>query len=150
MKHHEILLAAFAFSLYLLATTAANDNCWSYWIYPPINCHWQTCNDTCTTSICAGGCTSGTCTDAANSGLCCSHYEYHNAQIYPDSETCPNCEQPPLRHPPSRPTEGRSTPGKTKEVYSEAWARLVLVPNKCAHSYGVLVEEKTTKSTGGI
>jgi hypothetical protein len=149
MKHWKILWAALALTFCLLVP-AAKANCWSYWLYPPINCHWQTCNDTYTTSICAGGCTPGTCVDAANSGLCCNHYEYHNAQIYPDGDfTCPNCEQPPIRHPASQPSADRSIAAGTREAFSETWARLVFVPNKCARTFRVAVEEKNINSAGG-
>jgi len=129
-----------------------NDNCF---ICTGPNCEGRACP-----SFCVTGCKSGICEIDGGSGLCCGT-EYHTDVIYADGERCDGCGEARVHAPWATRTEERHLqeiaslhqPVKPRDAGTSVYyrePRILFVPDRCAHTYGVLIEKDRSPRAGGM
>lgn len=150
-----MLLACFAFS-FCIPKSAQTQCVGTNEITLP--CTGQNCSSSYTTTICWYGCQSGTCVSQGGSGECCGH-TYYSAEIYP-GEPCNDC------------SNARVHPSKLSGVHSSHVAELrrgellnqieltstlayrppslIFVPDRCRHTYGLVVRGGAILPIGGV
>jgi len=138
----------------------ASASCVGYTVFDE-QCIGNGCNGEYTKTYCSFGCVHGTCESNGGSGLCCGHI-YYNAQIQPDGSggDCGECGN--TRYHASALSE------REKRHSAELWRaaalgrvdlgggqsyrmpRLILVPDRCVHRYGLLIQEGSLQPSGGM
>jgi hypothetical protein len=143
--------------LLLCAARAAVASCVGYREVNQL-CLAKNCSDEFTQTLCSWGCVSGLCVNQGGSGLCCGVI-YYNAQIQPDGThvNCGSCGE-------ARVHVSRSS---SKASNAEIWRgavlgvrlnqsssyrmpHLLIVPDRCAHGYGLVVEDGRPVAAGGL
>lgn len=133
----------------------AQDLCWAIDSFEHPCTGSGGCNDSYLYSYCIDGCARGICENHGGSGLCCGHL-YYSAVIYVEGEqNCGGqiCGDAPVRGSDLRPSSEHNAlqalardrlPGSDWKKHPHfAWyrpSRLVLVPDSCAHTYGVVIQ----------
>jgi hypothetical protein len=142
------ILLAISVVMFMPARSSA-ESCWSY-----IN-HSFTCSGTggCEGqeefSTCAFGCISGTCTNNGGYGLCCGNH-YNSAVISGNGAKCGACGETRTHM-----AKGFGRVPKSKnavELSRGAPFRLPglrFVPDRCAHSYAVIIDDTRPVHVGG-
>lgn len=137
-------LLAVLFCVFGVSQTASA-GCWEYWGGTEIKCTGaHGCQSFYFQYTCGPGCVSGECSDSGGGGQCCGH-NYDNAVIYPDGGN--DCD-PDLcgkyrsgGHPTTKAEASSVDKTASQPSTAERFSRLILVPDRCAHRYGVVVQE---------
>lgn len=129
----------------------ASAGCWDYYGGTGQHCTGPNgCKGIYYVYYCGPGCVSGECFNNGGGGQCCGH-NYINAVIYPDGGECdPDFCGP---HAFGAHTTTKAEASSVEQTASQAspverFSRLLLVPDRCAHLYGVVVQE--TARIGGM
>lgn len=125
-------------------------------------CSGQNCQSSYTTTICWWGCLSGQCYAQAGSGLCCGTV-YYSASIYPTGIGCDpqHCGftrvHPPKSsalHSPHDVAELRRgellNQIKLTSTLAYRPPSLIFLPDRCRHSYGLVVKDGAIVPIGGM
>ena len=132
------------------ALQVARADCVDYLDLGPVPCHHNGCSSDYESLTCTWGCTSGICYPQGGSGLCCG-VRYYTAAIYPDGGDChgSNCQPSKFRHHAAAKIDLLQGEHRgTLLPLPQQFPRLLLVPDRCAHIYGIIIEEP--KTAGGM
>jgi hypothetical protein len=155
-----VFLASFA--CFPQKATAQTGECWTTFDWPPRSCPGPNgCIDSYVTSSCMQGCVRGQCFDNGGYGDCCGTV-YSTAVIYPEGhQDCSGeiCGDAPVRvshlHPVLTPesielAHRLDLTSPSGNIYPIVYrpARLLLVPNRCSHGYGAMLQEALQRQPG--
>lgn len=119
----------------------ANAGCWDYEVVGEQKCTGSGgCEGVYLQQVCTFGCVSGECFNNGGSGECCGHI-YYSPVIYGDGGDCSDegCNLVARRSP-----EGAAlapAPISKAPPLAEHFPRLLLIPDRCAHTYAIIVQE---------
>jgi hypothetical protein len=157
-----IFFASLVFFAFFPPQATAQGECWATLDWPPRDCSGPNqCTGSYVTSTCLQGCVRGQCYDDGGSGECCGHL-YYTAVIYQEGpQDCGGgiCGDARVRishlHPVLRPNSielahrlDLTNPGGTNYPIVYRPARLLLVPDRCSHVYGAVLQETLQRQPG--
>ena len=119
----------------------ASAGCWDYYGGTLQHCTGTNgCKDIYFVYYCGPGCVSGECFNNGGGGLCCGH-QYQSAVIYGDGGECDPDMCGPHAFGGLKKTSASSVEKpQSQSPPAERYSRLLLVPDRCAHGYGVIVQ----------
>jgi hypothetical protein len=138
---------ALAFVLMIFAPARSEALCWSYFPHTSPCTGTGGCSSHYSWSSCFDGCVSGTCNNSGGSGECCGHL-YYTAVIYQDDGDCHGgaCGEVRVhvsKNVPKRPAL------ESQGVYYRL-PGLRYIPDRCAHTYAVMIDESSRTHIGGL
>jgi hypothetical protein len=164
MNGQRVLVAAMVLGFVTFAPSLATATCWGYFDVQAHCVGTGGCSEPYFYSLCTSGCIHGQCIDHGSSGQCCGHI-YYSAVIYQDGGNCSGSECGLLRAHPSHsaknrkqrnPERGTGTSlervgfGGNSPFLGYAAPRLLFVPDRCAHTYQIIVQRGLSVDLGGM
>ena len=166
MKHQRVLMVVMILGVLTLAPhlARAQASCWGY-LDVQSHCSGSGgCSSPYFYSLCTTGCVHGLCVGHGSSGQCCGHV-YYSAVIYSDGDDCPGDECGLLRAhaPSSAKSSKRLNPQPVRQATAENLglaseppilglpaSRLLFVPDRCTHTYHIVLQRDLPVDFGGI
>ncbi len=158
MKKTMLLLTCFAFSFCI--PKSAHSQCVGT-MDVTYTCAGENCKSSYTSTICYFGCQAGQCIGRGGSGLCCGNI-YYSAEIYPTGEGCDPiyCTEARVHPPKSSALDNLHVPEVRRgelldqieltRTLAYRPPSLIFVPDRCRHSYGLVVKSGAVVPIGGV